>query len=216
MVDAHGQVQTNAEDMVGILRAHWKNVFRVKGHDSELLQRWLEQDMASREPERPLLGLPPGLRLRRRHIKRAIKLTGNTAPGPDGIPFKVWRIFDDLLFNAFRGLIAEDALDELAALGFDFNESLLHLLPKKAVGSTAEGVPVYNASVTRPLNVVNTDNRIIASAVRLVLEPVLAPSITPDQRGFLSERSMLANVVDIDEAMCEGALAANGSLAFFH
>ena len=212
-------VQTNREEMVATLRAHWKSVFSARGHDSGALRAWVDQEKASRDAARPLLGLPSGLKLRRRHIKRAVKLTGNTAPGPDGIPFKVWRLFGDLavdlLFDAFKGLIAEDALQELETLGFEFNESLLHLLPKKAVGTTVDGIAVYSAGATRPLNVVNTDNRIIASAVRLMLEPAVSPNITGDQRGFLHGRSMLANVVDVEEAMCEGALSGQGSLAFF-
>ena len=43
----------------------------------------------------------------------------------------------------------------------------------------------------------------------------MAPRITHDQRGFLHGRSMLANVVDIEEAMCECALSSQKSLAFF-
>ena len=63
--------------------------------------------------------------------------------------------------------------------------------------------------------IVNTDNRIIASAMRLMLEPALAPRITGDQRGFLHGRSMLANVIDVEEAMCVDALSPQESLAFF-
>lgn len=219
VADARGEVQTCAPAMAAALRSHWRGVFAARGHDAGLLGSWIAEEQASRTEENRLLALPAGLRLRRRHIRRAIKLTGNTSPGPDGIPFRVWRLFGDLavelLWDAFNGLIAEDAIAELDELGFAFNASLLHLLPKKAVGTAADGTPVYSAAATRPLNVVNTDNRVIASAVRLMLERVLAPRITRDQRGFLQGRSMLANVVDVEETMCECTLAARGSLAFF-
>ena len=64
----------------------------------------------------------------------------------------------------------------------------------------------------RPLNVTNTDNRLLASAIRIVIEPILEGLITEDQRGFLPSRSMLANLLDIDEAMLLGALKGDGFL----
>ena len=121
----------------------------------------------------------------------------------------------NVLFEAFNGLLENDALDELAALGFEFNESLLHFLPKKAVGATDEGVAVCSVSATRPLNVVNADNRILASAVLLMLEPALAPSISRDQRGFLQGRSTLPNAIDVEEVMCIDAIDCPDALAFF-
>eukprot|EP00959_Pyramimonas_sp_CCMP1952_P426008 8923009-Pyramimonas_sp.AAC.1 len=90
-----GVAQTNLDDMVAVLRAHWKSVFWGRGHSSDLLCTWAEEDQAARPAERPLQGLPVQVRLRRRHVRRALKLTGNAAPSPDGIPFKVRRLFDD-------------------------------------------------------------------------------------------------------------------------
>eukprot|EP00959_Pyramimonas_sp_CCMP1952_P044521 930248-Pyramimonas_sp.AAC.1 len=83
---------------------------------------------------------------------------------------------------------APDALD---SMGLAFSESLLHLPPKKAIGETDEGVAMHDARATRPLNVANTDNRVIAGAVRLLLEPLPAPAITTEQDGFLQGRSMI-------------------------
>ena len=82
-----------------------------------------------------------------------------------------------------------------------FNESLLFFLPKKPIGKTEEGADVFEAGGVRPLNVTNADNRLMASSVRLVLESVLGPLITHDQRGFIAGRSMIANLLDIGEAM---------------
>ena len=73
-----GEVQTNAADMACTLRAHWRVVFSSRGHDADLLHTWISEEQATRTEESRLLGLPAGLRLRRRHIHRAIKLTGNT------------------------------------------------------------------------------------------------------------------------------------------
>ena len=56
----------------------------------------------------------------------------------------------------------------------------------------------FRASDTRPLNIVNSDNRILANAVRKCIEPILERFISHHQRGFLPGRSMLANIIDID------------------
>jgi len=58
----------------------------------------------------------------------------------------------------------------------------------------------------RPLNITNTDNRILASAVRLSVESVLGQLVTTDQRVFLLGRSMLANILDAEEAMLLAAI----------
>ena len=54
-------------------------------------------------------------------VRRAIAITGNTSPGPDGVPFEAWRLFGDfavnLLFEAANDLIADGASEVLDALG---------------------------------------------------------------------------------------------------
>ena len=56
----------------------------------------------------------------------------------------------------------------------------------------------HSGDNTRPLALVNTDNRLIASSARLAWEPNLARYICKNQQGFLKGRSMLSNIVDID------------------
>ena len=68
----------------------------------------------------------------------------------------------------------------------------------------------------RPLNVTNCDNRLLASTVRLVLEPIIGPLITMDQRGFLTGRSMLANLLDVEEAMVCTPKRGEHGWAFFY
>ena len=67
----------------------------------------------------------------------------------------------------------------------------------------------------RPLTITNTDNRILCSAIHLHIEPIVAPGISRAQRGFLQGRSMLANVVDVDEAMLQAALSERDPAAVF-
>ena len=75
---------------------------------------------------------------------------------------------------------------------------------------------VYSPDGVRPLNVTNADNRLIASAVRLAIEPVLAILVTLDQKGFIGGRSMLSNILDVEEALGLAAVARCGALAVFY
>eukprot|EP00959_Pyramimonas_sp_CCMP1952_P405164 8491780-Pyramimonas_sp.AAC.1 len=76
-------------------------------------------------------------------------------------------------------------------------------LPKQASHTTETGDQVHEAANTRPLSITNTDNRLIANAFRIRWEPILGPTITEDQRGFIQGRSMLKNVVELEHAaMC--------------
>ena len=51
-----------------------------------------------------------------------------------------------------------------------FSKSILIFLPKKAIGRTVDGHEVFDPGGVQPLNITNTDNRLLASARRLALE----------------------------------------------
>eukprot|EP00959_Pyramimonas_sp_CCMP1952_P152609 3193193-Pyramimonas_sp.AAC.1 len=68
----------------------------------------------------------------------------------------------------------------------DFNSSLLFFLPKKPSGVGPAGEGYYKPANVRLLNVTNTDNRLLASAVRLLIEPVVGPRALDIQRGFIT------------------------------
>ena len=200
-----GTVTTAPEDMAAALRGHWAEVFSARPRDEPLLQQWLEEERATRTtPLSP--ATDPRWRVRRRDVRRALKLAPASAPGPDGIPFAAWRRLDhlavDVLHVSMQALLSESAAQTmLQDYGDDFNASLLVFIPKKPTMHTEEHGPVFAAADVRPINVVNCDNRLLANAVRLRIEPILAEWVSPDQRGFLPGRSMLANIMDIDEAM---------------
>ena len=75
---------------------------------------------------------------------------------------------------------------------------------------------VYSPGKTRPLSIVNTDNRIIANAYRLMMEPIVIKWVSDMQKGFLQGRSMISNVVDIDfEAMRISLNYAHSAIVLF-
>ena len=98
-------------------------------------------------------------------------------------------------------ILVEAHMDRTDFLGrHDFNLGILCCLPKKPAGKLENLGDFYSPSDTRPLSIVNTDNRLIASALRLAWEPIFNKWVSKVQRVFLKGRSMLANVIDIDEA----------------
>ena len=73
-------------------------------------------------------------------------------------------------------------------------------LPKKPSGVDEDGHTYFDPSATRPLSLVNTDNRLLAAAARYKWEHMLGSRVHPAQRGFIKGRSILQNLIDIDEA----------------
>ena len=212
-----GELCTNTEGMATLLRNHWSTTFLARGIDAAKLHVWLEEDRQARPQEHSTPFPDAAFRIQRQHIRNAIQHSNNSAPGPDGIPFAVWRrlgpLAVDVLFGAFQAAIARDGPATFADSYPDFNASLLFFIPKKADGVTEDGKLFYDASAVRPLNVTNTDNRLLASSVRLLIEPFVAERVSSIQRGFIAGRSMLANLIDIDESMAVNAVQNDQSAA---
>jgi len=90
--------------------------------------------------------------------------------------------------QATRGL-EEAYADEIVA-GRDFNLGILCYIPKRPSGNTEEGTPYYAPGNTRPLSIVNTDSRLIASAARLRRGTPLNDWVSQFQRCFLPLRDI--------------------------
>lgn len=225
-----GEITTNPGHMAQALRAHWERTFTRAPIDVDALQAWL-RDTVPRKPAGHPQALPPTdsdvWDIRRRDIAKAIRLSNNSSPGPDGIPYLAWRALGrvgvDYLYEAAACLTTDDgprllsdAFPDLPEGDHDYNLGLLCCLPKKPTGATPDGDDYYSPDATRPLTIVNCDNRLVASAARFRWEEILAAWISPMQRGFLSNRSMLANVVDVDFQAMRVSLKSNrGALILF-
>jgi hypothetical protein len=88
-------------------------------------------------------------------------------------------------------------------------------IPKKVAHESAEGQRFFRPGEVRPLSIMNTDNRLMANAVRLRVEPLLDTLVSPMQRGFLPGRSLIHNVVEVDTAMRMVSLTAEAPGALF-
>ncbi|CAK0809523.1 unnamed protein product, partial [Prorocentrum cordatum] len=175
---------------------------------------WLHEDaqhLPANYPEHlPLPRTPPPCHRSSRYLsfRKVVLLTKNSAPGRDGTPFKAWRKVADLAADVFEAvypeMVAPAGLDRMRAEWASFNGSFMVFLPKKASYTLQGGTEVLSPSSLRPLSITNTDNRIFGSAVRLHIEPI---------RGFLSGRSIIANVMDVEEAMLDYAASQDRPMA---
>ena len=163
----------------------------------------------------------------RRDIRDAIKNSNNSSPGPDAIPFGAWRAMGDvgveILWNVYE--ISEDARaeeifnsayqDEAEVGHHNFNLSTLVCLPKDPTGEDPQVGTYFAPKATRPLSIVNCDNRLIASAMRIRWENQFKGFIRERQQGFLKNRSMIRNLLEVDTAMLCSALTHENSATIF-
>jgi hypothetical protein len=229
IMDSEGELRTDGPGMASALRQHWRGTFAARRLDRSRRMDWFRVDAADRNglhaAVQPLLVDKEAWRVRRSDVRRAIAMAGSSSPGPDGIPYSAWRrlgpLAVDVLHGALTELSAEEGQDSLlAAFPLDssgntvFNEATMVFIPKK-VDHEAHGIRYNEPNEVRPLSIVNTDNRLMANAVRLRVEPLLAKAISPAQRGFLPGRSMLHNVLELDGEMRSASLQAERPAAVF-
>ena len=149
-------------------------------------------------------------------------------PGPDGIPYRAWRALGNMAVSVLHDvagtlagpeaerLLQEAYADEVADGSHLYNLSTLICLPKKAAGNDDDAGTYYTPDGTRPLSIVNTDNRLVANATRLRWESMLCNWISSNQQGFLPGRSILANLLALDTGAIHTALSGpNGAVVLF-
>ena len=96
----------------------------------------------------------------------------------------------------FSAIIIDMLSDNPTTPPHDFNHTTLHLLPKKPSSISERLGKAYTPANLRPIAVVNTDNRIIASLFNLILTPFANKFCRPEQRGFLNHRYISSNIID--------------------
>ena len=151
-MDSRGRFLTDPQAMADLLRSHWSEVFAAKGIDEDKLDAWLQDDGRARGAEAPSHHELHSVRVKKRHIRMALKLSNNSAPGPDGIPYGALRALGDLAVETMHGafqILASDLGPERMRQDYpDFNASILFFLPKKAVAETEAGTPAFEAGVS--------------------------------------------------------------------
>ncbi len=87
--------------------------------------------------------------------------------------------------------------------------------PNAPTGGDEQLGTYYHPKPTRPISIVNADNRIIASVMRWRWEEHLDKYIGQHQQGFVRLRSILKNIVEMDREMVLAALGDRDAAAIF-
>ena len=152
--DSRGNLIIDKDSMAEELRRHWKETFTSRQIDRDLLRDWLQEDQDKLPADAGITCSPTEFNVRRRHVRHALANTNNSSPGPDGIPFLVWRRLRELgvtyLYEAIKEMVSEGGVEKMRRDYPDFNASLLIFVPKKASGIREDGTAYYNANGFMP------------------------------------------------------------------
>lgn len=166
---------SDPQELTIIAQNFWGPIWEKSEDDEQAMDNYLIDDY----PQVGQLDLPT-----LDEVRYYIKHTNNSTHGPDGIPFLAYRLFLDitapLIYNELRRITDPHAIHEP-----EFNWSLLFLIPKKDTNLIKD---------TRPIQVPNSDNRIISGLIKETLMPRLSTILLSQQKGFIKGRHGIENV----------------------
>ncbi len=119
------------------------------------------------------------------NITEAVRTCKDSSPGPDGIPYivykKLWDITGPIILNSWKYGI------EIGKLPPSHNKSIITLLPKE--GKDLEGIKNW-----RPITLSNCDAKIITKALTCKITKVLDSIIDLSQTVYVPGRSVSDNL----------------------
>ena len=113
------------------------------------------------------------------------------------MPYSAWRATRDAGIETLRGIDKTLRIGNEPAAGF--NNSRMSFQVKGEDDHDSISV-LRDPMCTRPLNMKNTDNKIIASANCIALNPDFITITHKTQNGFTQGVNFLVNLVDVDSA----------------
>jgi hypothetical protein len=177
-------------DIGDVLVAHWGPIFAAKAVDIDSAGPFLDQ----------IQTVPSDFSWTITHdmFDEAISRTGSSAPGPDGIPYGAWRAAPSCcrapLYDILDKLISGDSVYNIP---HDFNHSHMIFIPKGDEPND-QNVVERGAGDLRPLNLSNTDNKLVALALNGRLSALCQTTVSQQQRGFVAERHLEDNVFQLE------------------
>jgi hypothetical protein len=185
--DQLGDVISDPDRAADSFIRHWKAVAEEKTIDLQAARIFLKQYMRKIPNFRAVLSFEEFVEI--------VRKLPDTACGPDGVPYSAWRHASNqalfVLYRLYCSLFTQDPVAE------DFNYSWLVLLAKGA-NDDDDTIVARCAEETRPVSLANSDSKICELALDKPLAGALATWASEDQRGFLAERMMVDNVIEID------------------
>jgi hypothetical protein len=132
-------------------------------------------------------------------VEKVFEHLRDSAAGPDGITSGMYAPLKKLAPAIFLRVVI-GMFDGQTTFDEAFNHAFLCCKPKSSDERNDNGTPVYIASNTRPISIVDASNRIIAAILCVALERCVGSRIADIQKGFLHGRNVISNLIDIDEA----------------
>jgi len=121
----------------------------------------------------------------------------DSAPGPDGLPYAAWLFAgEEAAITLYRVIVY---MHNGFAMPLSFYQSLGVFPPKGENTDDHMGIN-REPENTRPLNLKNTDNKIVTGAVMDGYRRAMKISTHRNQRGFVPDRHLIENVIDLDSA----------------
>lgn len=112
-------------------------------------------------------------------------MKGGKAPGPDGLPIDIYKLFKEKLIGPLLDVYVESF--KSGSLPNSLQGALITLILKPGKLPTERGS-------YRPISLMNSDAKILAKALAMRLERVLPNIIHVDQNGFVQGRQGFHNV----------------------
>lgn len=167
-------MEDDPNKVAGIIADYWAEVWKEREFDQDAT-KWFLKFYTKRIDLK-------GKVITEETVRKAIKGTNDSSPGPDGVPFVAYRAFLDictpLLYNIARAMMRGNT----PPVGFNFGS--LFVLPKDNS---------FLISKTRPISVPDAGNRIISKALLLVLTPATSTFIDSAQ-ACLAGRNITRNI----------------------
>ena len=182
-------VVDSEDESCDIFAAHWGKVFGEKSVDLQRARDFLELHARPFPAINPLIS--------REKFEKFLDSLTDSAVGPDGIPYSAWKNAPKVCKDALYSLI-ESLLFTSLEPGTAFNWAWLTLLGKGEDALDTEFSMTRKAKNTRPLSLSNTDSKICAAAINIPLSEGVSSWALHHQRGFVLDRQLLDNVIDID------------------
>ena len=183
-----GKVLEDKNDAFAEVANHWGPVFNARSVDDDMnpmLVPHRKFDLGDIEP----IGLD--------EFEELVRKRRTSAPGPDGLPYTVW----SASLACGIAVLYRCYLDVISGVSPPswYNESLLVFIPK------GDGDPLRNdveaaPKDLRPLNLSNSDHKLVAQALNCALAEIAQRVCHQNQRGFIKGRNISDNVVQLEGA----------------
>ena len=178
-----------AEQAAAHLAQHWSRVFAEQKSEEEAAKEILEhapKDCHQNDWE-----------VSERMLQGVMSSPKQSAPGPDGIPYKAYASVAPLA-SKLLGDVASLLQEDHSIVDDTFNEAFMVFIAKGDHGDDDETTCIRTPSTTRPLTLSNTDTKLISAAINRPLSAYASSVVAGQQRGFIKGRSISDNIVELE------------------